>query len=165
MTDIGKDYTTQFHYKERKNDEIQSIGFKAWFRQEREDVELTTYYELYTNLTVTESIKVSETSIFITEVMSIDNLKKLSMILRSPYLYIERYKAYLYKAFEIPNLKNKENFAQTTFEVSIDENTMLKVKQILNGDWNQGDWNNSDWLIYNEDANRIFADEFASEFE
>jgi len=148
LTDLGKDYTTQFHYKERKTDSIQSIGFKSWFRQEKEEIDLTTYYELSTQLTVSEAIKVNETEIHYTEIMSIDHLKKLAMVLRSPYLYINSLRAYLYKAVEIPDLKASENFAQINFQVSIDENTTFDFLQESKGDCKAEDWKVEDFKIY-----------------
>jgi len=139
---------------------------KTWFRQEKEETELSTYFELSTQLTVTEAIKVNETEIYFTETMSIDQLKKLAMILRSPYLYINSFRAYLYKAVEIPDLKASENFAQINFQVSIDENTTFEVLGVPKGDWKASDWKASDWLIFGEATDEgVFADEFDIEFE
>lgn len=166
LTDFGKDYTTQFHYKERVGDSMQSIGFKTWFRQFAEYTELSTYYELSTQLTVPETIKLSETEIHVTEQMSIDHLKKLAMVLRNPYLYINSFRAYLYKAVEIPKMKASENFAQIEFEVSIDENTTFEQPTASKGDWKASDWASSDWLIFGEATDvGVFADEFDIEFE
>ena len=167
LTDYRKEYTTQFHYKERKGDVMQSIGIKTWFRQEKEETELSTYFELSTQLTVTEAIKVNETEIYYTEQMSIDQLKKLAMILRSPYCYIDGYRAYLYKALEIPDLKASENFAQINFQVSIDENTTYEIPQPSKGDFLAADFDANDFFIYEGDLapTGIFADEFGDEFE
>lgn len=148
LTDLRKDYTTQFHYKERIGDVMQSIGMKTWFRQEKEETELSTYFELSTQLTVTEAIKVNETEIYYTEQMSIDQLKKLAMILRSPHLYIDGYRAYLYKAVEIPDLKANENFAQINFQVSIDKNKVYAESEPSKGDFLAADFSESDFLIY-----------------
>ncbi len=148
LTDLRKDYTTQFHYKERIGDVMQSIGMKTWFRQEKEETELSTYFELSTQLTVTEAIKVNETEIYYTEQMSIDQLKKLAMILRNPHLYIDGYRAYLYKAVEIPDLKANENFAQINFQVSIDKNKVYAESEPSKGDFLAADFSASDFLIY-----------------
>ena len=148
MTDLGKDWTTQFHYKERKGDSIQSIGFKTWFRQFAEYTDLSTYYELSTQLTVVETIKLSETEIYITEQININQLKKLTTVLRSPYLYINNFRAYLYKAVDIPKNKASENFAQIDFEVSIDENSTFEAPQASKGDWKASDWIATDFNIY-----------------
>ncbi len=168
LTDLRKDYTTQFHYKERKGDVLQSIGIKSWFRQQKEETELSTYFELSTQLTVTEAIKVNETEIYFTEIMSIDHLKKLAMILRSPYLYIDGYRSYLYKTVDIPDLKANENFAQMSFQVSIDENIIAEEVEtaLSKGDFSASDWASNDWLIYGEATDEgVFADEFDIEFE
>ena len=168
LTDYRKEYTTQFHYKERKGDVMQSIGIKTWFRQEKEETELSTYFELSTQLTVTEAIKVNETEIYYTEQMSIDQLKKLAMILRSPYCYIDGYRAYLYKALEIPDLKSSENFAQINFQVSIDENTTAEEVQtaLSKGDFLAADFDANDFFIYEGATDEgVFADEFDIEFE
>jgi hypothetical protein len=54
LTEIErKDYT--FHYKENKDAVYQSIGLQTWYFDEDEKTELTTYYELQTNTTVTKS--------------------------------------------------------------------------------------------------------------
>lgn len=148
LTDYAKEKTTYFNYKERKGDVMQSIGIKTWFRQEKEETELSTYFELSTQLTVTEAIKVNETEIYFTETMSIDQLKKLAMILRSPYLYIDGYRAYLYKALDIPDLKASENFAQMSFQVSIDENTIYETPQPSKGDFLAADFSASDFFVY-----------------
>jgi hypothetical protein len=169
LTNQGKDWTTQFHYKERASDVMQNIGFKTWFRQYAEYTELSTYYELSTQLTVPETIKISQTEIHVSEQMNIDQVKKLAMVLRSPYLYINSFRAYLYKAVEIPKLKANENFTQIDFEVSVDENTTFEAQgstTTLKGDWKASDWASNDWLIYGEAVdNGVFADEFADEFE
>ena len=148
MTNLGKDWTTQYHYKERKGDSIQSIGFKTWFRQYAEYTDLSTYYELSTQLTVPETIKLSQTEIHVTEQMNIDQIKKLAMVLRSPYLYINSFRAHLYKAVDIPKNKANENFAQIDFEVSIDENTTFEALVASKGDFLAADFSATDFLIY-----------------
>ncbi len=167
LTNLGKDYTTQFDYKERKDDVIQSIGMKAWFRQEKEETELSTYYEVSTQLTVTQAIKVNATEIYYTEIMSIEQLKKLAMILRSSYLYVNTFRSHLYKAVEIPDLKASENFAQINFQVSVDRNTIYELPQASQGDFLINDFDSNDWLIYDGvlSTDGIFVDEFGDEFE
>lgn len=148
LTNYGSEKTTQYHYKERVGDVVQSIGMKAWFRQEKEETELSTYFELSTQLTVTEAIKVNEIEIHKTEIMSIDQLKKLAMILRSPYLFIDSKRAYLYKSIEIPSLKANENYAEIEYQLTIDENAIYEAPQPSKGDFLAADFNASDFLIY-----------------
>lgn len=148
LTNYGSEKTTQYHYKERVGDVVQSIGMKAWFRQEKEETELSTYFELSTQLTVTEAIKVNEIEIHKTERMSIDQLKKLAMILRSPYLFIDSKRAYLYKSIEIPSLKANENYAEIEYQLTIDENAIYEAPQPSKGDFLATDFHASDFLIY-----------------
>jgi hypothetical protein len=166
LTNQGKDWTTQFHYKERVGDSIQSIGMKTWFRQFAEYTDLSTYYELSTQLTVPETIKLSQTEIHVTEQMNIDQIKKLAMVLRSPYLYINSFRAYLYKAVEIPKHKANENFVQIEFEVSVDENATIELQVASKGDWKASDWDSSDWLIYGDTSikDKTFSNKFSNKF-
>lgn len=149
LTDYGKDRTTQFHYKEKVGDVIQSIGMKTWFRQPKKETELSTYYELSTHRTVTESIKTNLIEIHMTEVMSLEQLIKLSTILESPYLYINLFRAHLYKALEIPELKETQNYAQISFYVTVDEESVYTPEELSKGDWKDSDWSADDWFIYN----------------
>lgn len=150
LTNYAKEKTTQFHYKERIGEAIQSIGMKTWFRQPKEETELSTYYELSTHRTVTESIKTNSIEIHTTEMMSIEQLIKLSSILRSPYLYINSFRSYLYKALEIPELKESQNFAQIQFYVSVDEETSYVPESIIatKGDFLDSDFSSTDFFIY-----------------
>lgn len=149
LTDYGKDRTTQFHYKEKVGDTMQSIGMKTWFRQPKKETELSTYYELSTHRTVTESIKTNLIEIHMTEVMSLEQLIKLSTILESPYLYINSFRAHLYKALEIPELKETQNYAQISFYVTVDEESVYTPEELSKGDWKDSDWSADDWFIYN----------------
>lgn len=148
LSDYGQEKTTQFYYKDKRTDDYQSIGFKSWYRQDSETVELTTYYETSTQNTVTQAIKVNEIEIHRTELMSIENLKKLSLILRSPYLYVNSVRASLFQAVEMPKLSDWQNFGQFEFQLSMNENDIYAIKVASLGDFDSNDWAADDWLIY-----------------
>lgn len=118
LTNIYADTTTQFHYKYNRTDNYQSIGFKTWFRGETEKIELTTYYEESTKHTVTQAVKVDNLNIYQTEPMASHELKLLSMVLRSPYLYADFVRSSLYEAITFPEPKGSSNIAAFTYQLS-----------------------------------------------
>ena len=118
MTDYRKEQTTQFHYKYYRTDALQSIGFKAFFTQYDEKNEITTYYETSTQSTVSASTRVNLLEKYSTEMMSFDEVKKLSSVLRSPYLYVNLQRGNLYEAPTFPQKKGNENFGMLDFTIS-----------------------------------------------
>jgi hypothetical protein len=120
ITAIEEDKTSIFHYKENKTDDYQCIGFRTWFRQNSKKTELTTYYEISTETTVTQSIKRSKYKMYQSEVMNVDLLLQLTEILECPYLYVNDTRASLYEAVDIPTLKNNEAFGFVNYSLSFD---------------------------------------------
>jgi len=118
LTDEGIDKTTQFHYKEKRVDEYQSIGLKTWFRQSTKQTELTTYYESSTKNTVTQAVQTSKIDIYHSELMDIDTLIKVTDVLENPYLYLDLVRGSLFEAVSIPDLTAQENFAEIKFQIS-----------------------------------------------
>ena len=125
MTNIYADKTTQFHYKAKRTDEYQSIGFKTWFSQQDEKIDLTTYYETSTQHTVTQAVKVNKLELYETEPMAFHELSLLSMILRSPYLYANLIRASLFEAISFPKKKSNENFGAFDYQLSPKESDTL----------------------------------------
>ena len=119
LTNDGIDKTTQFHYKEKRVDEFQSIGLKTWFRQSTKQTEITTYYEASTRNTVTQAVKTSNISIYHSELMDIDTLIKTTDVLENPYLYLDLVRGSLFEAVAIPELTAQENFAEIKFQISL----------------------------------------------
>jgi hypothetical protein len=148
LTDFKKEKTTQFHYKTKKNDVMQSIGMQSWFRQIQRSEELTQYYETSTKTTVTTSQKLNKLEKHFTELMPLENLDLLMDILSSPYLYVDGIRASLYEAPKMPDLGGDQNFAQTEFMISPKSWDIYKEPESSKGDWLSTDWLSTDWKIY-----------------
>lgn len=127
LTNIYSEKTTQFHYREKKTDVYQSIGFKTWFRQYDEKIELQTYYETSTQHTVTQSIQVNYIDTYKTEPMALHELRKLSLILRMPYLYVDLIRASLFEAIAFPKTEASQNFAAFEYQLSLKENDKFEL--------------------------------------
>lgn len=148
LTDFYKEKTTQFHYKSKKNDVIQSIGIQTWFRQIQRSEELTQYYETSTKTTVTTSQKLNKLEKYFTELMPLSILDLFMDVLSSPYLYINTIRASLYEAPKLPDLLGTENFGKFDFMVASKKWDVYKVENPLKGDWLSTDWDSNDWKIY-----------------
>lgn len=130
LTNIYADKTTQFHYKQNRNDLYQSIGFKTWFRNETEKTELVTYYEESTQHTVTQAVRVDDLESFQTEPMATHELKMLSMVLRSAYLYVNLIRASLVEAITFPDAKGNSNIGAFNYNLSPKESDVLDPTKI-----------------------------------
>jgi len=128
MTELQKEKTTLFHYKENKYDWYQSIQMQTWYRQPSNITDLTTYYETSTKNTVSKAIKTNFLEIYGTENMNIDTLIQLSSVLYCPYLYVNLIRGYIYKAIEIPTLKAREAFGDITYSISPNKNDVLDLE-------------------------------------
>lgn len=122
LTDYENEKTTQFHYKDKRTDIYQSIGFQSWFRQIDKKTKLTSYYEASTRNTVTQAVETNKIEKHVSEVMAIDTLVQLTDILESPYLYVNSIRCSLFEAISIPELTQQENFANITFTLSPNKN-------------------------------------------
>jgi len=127
LSKVYADKTTQFHYRYKKTETYQSIGFRTWFNQPDEKIELTSYYETSTGHTVTQSVKVNKIESYLTEPMAFHELSLLSMILRSPYLYVNKIRASLFEAIDLPQKKGNENFGQFSYNLSPKESDILNI--------------------------------------
>lgn len=125
LTNEYAELTTQFHYKSKKIDKFQSLGFQCWFRQNNKQTELTNYYEISTKTTVTQTVKSNKTKKFQTELLGVDTLIYLSDILESAFLYVDNKRAYLFEAVQIPTLTSQENFGNFMFELSVNNNDVF----------------------------------------
>ena len=122
LTNEEKEKTTRFHYKSKRTDIYQSIGFQAWFRQNSKQSEITKYYEASTKNSVTQAVKTHKIAKYESELMDVNNLISLSDVLENPYLYVDETRAYLYEAVEVPELTNQENFGRIKFNLSFNNN-------------------------------------------
>jgi hypothetical protein len=93
-------------YKENK-DSINLSGCKLGTEDEK--TELTTYYELQTNTTVTKSLTTNYLHIYRTELMPKHLLILLGRVLVSG-IYVDGIRASLYEAIEIPTKSKSREF-------------------------------------------------------
>jgi len=131
LTNEENEKATQFHYKAKRTDTYQSIGFQTWFRQNTKQTELTTYYEASTKQTVTQAVKTNKIAKYVSEIMDINQLISLSDVLENPYLYVNKIRGFLYEAVEIPEVTNQENFGMVKFNVSLDKNDVFDENYIV----------------------------------
>lgn len=129
LTNEESEKTTRFHYKTKRTDIFQSIGFQTWFRQNTKQTELTTYYEASTKHTVTQAVKTNRISKFVSEIMDIDQIISLTDVLENPYLYVNKVRASLFEAVEVPEVTSQENFGSVKFNISFNYN------DLFNGDY------------------------------
>lgn len=130
MTSIYADKTSQFHYKQNRTEVYQSIGFKTWFFQPDEKIDLTTYYETSTQHTVTQAVKVNKIEVYQTEPMDFNELGLLSMVLRSPYLYVDLVRNSLFEAISFPKKLGHENYGAFTYNLSPKKSDTLSLDEV-----------------------------------
>jgi len=148
ITDINKNKTTQFYYKAKKNDVMQSIGMQAWFRQIQRNEELTQYYESSTRTTVTTSQKLNKLEKYYTEIMPLENLDLLMDILSSPFMYVDGVRASLYETPKMPDLGGNQNYGQIDFMISPKKWDIYTEPQPSRGDFLAADFSATDFKIY-----------------
>lgn len=148
ITSIDSEKTAQFNYKFRETDQIQSIGFTAWYDDEDLLQEQTTYYEESTQSWVTASMEQGEIEYWRTELMHKTLLKKLKEILGLPFVYINNVRASLKEVPEIPRKTSQENFSEMSFVVNFHPDDVFVQPEPSRGDWKASDWKASDWFIY-----------------
>jgi len=148
ITSIDSEKTAQFNYKFRETDEIQSIGFTAWYNDEDLLQEQVTYYEESTQSWVTASMEQGEIEHWRTELMDKSLLIKLKKILGLPFVYINGIRASLKEVPEIPRKTSQENFAEMSFTVNFHPNDVFVQPEPSKGDFKSSDWKTEDWFIY-----------------
>lgn len=148
LTDYEKEKTTQFHYKDKRTDLYQSIGFQTWFRQADKKTKLTSYYEASTRNTVTQAVETNKVEIHVSEVMNKETLIQLTDVLESPYLYVNGIRCSLFEAVTIPELTQQENFANITFTLSPNKNDTYTPAQPARGDFSGSDFSATDFKIH-----------------
>ena len=125
VTNYKSEFTSRFDYKEKKTDYYQSIQLKTWFRQKLNRDELSTYYEISTGNTVTNTYKKSTVEKWFTELFSNEIMLQFRDLLNCRIKYINKARFNLYEAFEIPELSGKENFSQQQYLLSVDYTDIL----------------------------------------
>jgi len=161
LTDIESEKTTQFHYKDNKDDVYQSIGLQSWFFDEDKRTELTTYYEVSTKNTVSQAIKTNYLQKFRTELMPKSVLVLFTYLLESPILYVNYIRCSLFEAIEIPEKTAQENFNSIDFSLSPNFNDNFFGLADYNGiDYGSADYNTDVVIeprIFNDKFNTVFA--------
>jgi hypothetical protein len=149
LTDYENEKVTQFHYKEKRTDLFQSIGFRSWFRQSDKKTKLTSYYEASTRNTVTQAVETNKLEKHVSEDMAVDTLIQFTDILESPYLYVNSIRCSLFEAVSIPELTQQENYTNITFVLSPNKNDVYTIEDPLKGDFLSTDFLSTDFKIYN----------------
>ena len=148
ITEIESEKTCQIDYKYKRTDEIQSIGFNAWFNEDDLLQELTPYYEVSTKSWVTAMIEEGSVEYWRTEKMPKSVLMQLKSILGLPYVYINSVRASLKETPEIPRKKSQENYAEMAFTINFHPNDVYVAPSPSRGDFFVSDWLANDFLIY-----------------
>lgn len=142
LTDIESEKTTQYHYKDSKDDVYQSIGIQSWFDEEDKKTELTTYYELSTKNTVSRAIKTNFLENYRTELIPKSVLINFTYLLESPVLYVNYVRNYLFGAVDLPQKTSQENFIEITYSLSPNYNDNFFGLPDYNGvDYGSADYN------------------------
>jgi len=142
LTNIENEKTTQFHYRDNKDDVYQSIGIQTWFDEEDKKTELTTYYEVSTKNTVSQAIKTSKIERFRTELMPKSVVILLTDLLESPVLYVNYIRCSLFEAIDLPSKTAQENFIETSYSLSPNYNDNFFGLADYNGiDYGSADYN------------------------
>ena len=166
LTNIENEKTSQFHYKDSKDDVYQSIGLQTWFDEEDKKTELTTYYEVSTKNTVSQAIKTSKLEKFRTELMPKSMLIGLSYLLESPVLYVNYIRCSLFEALDLPEKTAQENFIEVSYTLSPNYKDNFFGLTDYNGiDYGTADYDTDEATTPIPTPTRIFANEFSTEFE
>lgn len=147
LTDLEKEKTSQFIYKEKASEDYQSIGFNAWFRNHKQYKDLTLYYRISDEKSVASAIKRNNVSRYEIEDMPFNRLIELSDVLSCPYCYIDGSRLNLYAAPKIPDPEFQENFGNFIFEATVDKSESFQIIQEENEvDFDSNDFDSNDFL-------------------
>ena len=149
ITAYNEEKTCQINYKYRETDEIQSIGFTAWYDDDDLLQDLTTYYEESTQSWVSASMEQGKIEYWRTELTHKSLLLRLKEILGLPFVYINGIRASLKEVPEIPRKKSRENFAEMSFTINFHPNDIFVTPEEDSGDFLEDDFLEDDFLIYN----------------
>ncbi len=131
VNSIRSSFTSRFDYKEKDLDYYQSIQLKTWFRQKLNRDELTSYYEISEDKTVTVAVKKNTVEKWFTEMFSNELMILFRDMLNLKYTYVNLYSFNLFEAFEVPELEADENFSEQQYLL------VLNYKKILNENINE----------------------------
>lgn len=149
ITEIESEKTCQIDYKFRETDEMQSIGFNAWFNEPDLLQDLTTYYEISTESWVSASMEQGKVEYWRTEKMPKTRLMQLKNILGLPYVYINSVRASLKESPEIPRKIARENYGAMDFTINFHPNDIFVQPDDSQGDFDPNDFDPNDFLTFN----------------
>jgi len=149
ITALNSEKTCHINYKFRESDEIQSIGFTAWFDDDDTLGDLTTYYEESTQSWVSASMEQGDVEYWRTERMHKSKLIQLKKILGLPFVYINGVRASLYEVPEIPRKTARQNYAEMPFTINFHPNDIFVAPDEENGDFAPADFDGDDFSLFN----------------
>jgi len=167
ITSIDAEKTCQIHYKYKKSEDLQSIGFTAWFLDDDCLQEIAPYYEVSTQSTVISALEQNDIEYWRTELMPRATLIQLKKILALPFVYINSIRANFYESPEIPRKTSQENFASMDFTLSFHPSDIY-VQPVDDFDFDEEDFDNEDFDTSGAPTppyTRIFEPEFEIQFE
>ncbi len=148
ITAEESDKVCQINYKYKRTDQIQSIGWTAWFDEDDLLQELESYYEISTKSWVTAALEEGEIEYWRTEKMPKSGLIQLKRILGLPYVYINSVRASLKEVPEIPRKVSQENWGIMPFIVNFHSNDIYTQPDDANGDFAPADFDGNDFYLY-----------------
>ena len=118
LTEIEKEKVSLFHYRDSKFKVFQSIGLQVYYLDEDKKTDLTTYYEVSSQTTVSKAIKTNKIDIYRTALMPKNVLILLTDVLESAILYINKNRFSLFEAIALPPKTSQENYASFDVQLS-----------------------------------------------
>lgn len=125
ITAKGAELTARYDYRNKLTDYWQSIQIVTWYRQDLNRDEISSYYQISTNNTVSPTIKKSLIQKWFTGIVSNNMMVKYRELFITTYVYVDLQRFYLFEAFEIPELSQRQNFAQQDYLITLDKNDLL----------------------------------------
>ena len=122
LTEIDSELTTQFHYKENRDDVYQSIQLQSWYYDEDLKSEIELGYVLSAQQDRIKTKNETYLHIFRTELISKNIAINLAKMVKSPVLYLDYTRYYCNDVPEIPKKQGQENFCELEFSLSPDVN-------------------------------------------
>lgn len=121
LTEIDSQFTARFDYKDKESDTMQSVQMQTYFRTKLAQDELTTYYEISTDDTVTKSLKQSTPQKWVAGLFSNELAVKFRNMLNLRYKYVNLSRCNLFEAFEIAEPSARENFGESTYKLVVND--------------------------------------------
>lgn len=109
--------TTRVNFGCDKNN-MQSISFPFWFKQNNRSTELTTAYDIATKSTISYSTANAKFMTYQTAFMNVDTLCDLNDALLKTYVYFDWERVSLFEAIEIEETEADANFIETKIKVN-----------------------------------------------